>query len=142
VLFDVGHGRGAFDWRVAEKACGELGFWPDTISTDVHAFNLHGPVWDLPTTMSKFLYLGMPLSQIIRCASHHAARALHLESSFGLLQAGRQADITVLRLDETLLPLPDVLGATRHAPRLVPLFVWKRGEKFDCTPAAFETLEG
>lgn len=138
VLFDVGHGRGAFDWRVAEKACGEFGFWPDTISTDVHAFNLHGPVWDLPTTMSKFLHLGMPLPQIVRSVSHHAARALRLQSRFGLLQPGREADITLLRLDVTPLPLPDVLGATRRAPRLVPLHVWKRGEMFDCTPAVLQ----
>lgn len=35
VLFDVGHGAGAFNWTVAEQ-CAKLGFWPDTISTDLH----------------------------------------------------------------------------------------------------------
>lgn len=35
VLFDIGHGAGAFNWTVAEK-CAALGFWPDTISTDLH----------------------------------------------------------------------------------------------------------
>ncbi|MFO1002693.1 MAG: amidohydrolase family protein [Planctomycetaceae bacterium] len=66
VMFDVGHGVGAFVWRVAEPACEKFGFWPDTISTDLHHFNLHGPVVDLPTTMSKFLYLGMPIKDIVK----------------------------------------------------------------------------
>ncbi|MDF2440653.1 MAG: hypothetical protein JWN98_1637 [Abditibacteriota bacterium] len=136
VLFDVGHGKGAFAWHVSEKACRECGFWPDTISTDVHAFNLHGPVWDLPTTMSKFLHLGMPLAEIVRAVTYNAARAMRLEHRFGSLQVGREADITLLRLEETAVPLPDVLEATRPAPRLVPLQVWKRGERFNCTPAA------
>jgi dihydroorotase len=35
VIFDVGHGAGAFNWRVAEVAC-EQGFFPDVISTDLH----------------------------------------------------------------------------------------------------------
>src|SRR5690606_9922291 len=63
VIFDVGHGAGAFWWEVAEAAARENGFWPDTISTDIHSYNLHGPVFDMPTTMSKLLYLGMPLEQ-------------------------------------------------------------------------------
>ncbi len=29
VLFDVGHGVGAFVWSVAEPACQKSGFWPD-----------------------------------------------------------------------------------------------------------------
>lgn len=140
ILFDVGHGKGAFAWHVAEKACRQADFWPDTISTDVHAFNVHGPVWDLPTTMSKFLFLGMPLPQIIGAVTHNAAHALRKEAHFGCLQVGREADITLLHLDETTVALPDVLDATRLAPRLVPLQVWKRGERFNCTPAVLEGI--
>jgi dihydroorotase len=135
IIFDVGHGKGAFSWETSERACQQYGFWPDTISTDVHAFNWHGPVWDLPTTMSKFLHLGMPLAEVVRASTHTPARALRKEDRFGLLQAGRQADITLLRLDEAIVPIPDVLDITRDAKRLVPVRVWKRGEMFNCTPA-------
>lgn len=36
IIFDVGHGAGAFNWTVAETACVECGFYPDVISTDMH----------------------------------------------------------------------------------------------------------
>ena len=64
VIWDVGHGRGSFSYRVA-RACAEQGFWPDTISTDLHSASVNAPVVDLPTTMSKFLSLGMPLEDVV-----------------------------------------------------------------------------
>ena len=57
--FDVGHGGGTFSWAVAEAALAD-GFRPDTISTDLHRFNIAGPVHDLATTMSKFLHPRAP----------------------------------------------------------------------------------
>src|ERR1051325_2101076 len=107
VIFDVGHGVGSFGWEVAEPACQEHGFWPDTISTDIHTFNLYGPAFDQPTTMSKFLHPGMPLPQIIRAASHAPAKAMGLGDRFGLLKAGRQADIALLRVEKGKFKLVD-----------------------------------
>ena len=57
VIFDVGHGQGSFDWEVAE-ICASCGFYPDTISTDLHSGNVDGAAKDLPWVMSKFLHLG------------------------------------------------------------------------------------
>ena len=71
VIFDVGHGVGAFAWSTAAPACQQHGFWPDTISTDIHRFNINGPVFDMATTMSKF-HLGMPLEVL---QAHRRARA-------------------------------------------------------------------
>jgi dihydroorotase len=131
VLFDVGHGKGAFSWRVAETACHDYGFWPDTISTDIHQFNLHGPVYDLPTTMTKFLFLGMPLEQIIGAVTLAPARAMRQEGRFGRLVAGGQADITLLRLEPGVWPLTDVLGDIRvTTERLRAAHVFKRGELY------------
>ena len=133
VLFDVGHGVGAFVWRVAEPACQNFGFWPDTISTDLHQFNLRGPVVDLPTTMSKFLYLGMPLEQIIRATTSAPAAAMRLQDRLGVLQAGRQADIVLLRRERGSFPLMDVEHQSRvAAERLVPISVCKRGQWSIC----------
>ena len=42
VLFDIGHGIGSFTFRVARTALAQ-GFPPDTISSDIHAYNVHGP---------------------------------------------------------------------------------------------------
>jgi dihydroorotase len=128
VLCDVGHGSGAFAWAIAEPACQEHGFWPDTISTDIHQFNLRGPVYDLPTTMAKFLYLGMPLAQVIRAVTYAPAQAMHLADRFGLLRTGRQADITLLRIEAGRWELVDVNNQVRVAnQRLSAAATFKRG---------------
>ena len=136
VIFDVGHGVGAFAWRVAEPACEKFGFWPDTISTDLHHFNLSGPVVDLPTTMSKFLYLGMPMEAVIRAATLAPATAMRLEDRIGSLRTGLQADVVLLRHERGSFPLSDVEHQIRHSPeRLVPVSVAKRGVWSACVGA-------
>lgn len=129
VLFDVGHGVGAFAWDVAEPACRNHGFWPDTISTDIHQLNVRGPVFDMPTTMSKFLHLGMPLAKVIQASTQTPARAMRLGDRFGTLQAGRQADIALLRIERGRWSLADVQGQVRVAgERIAAAGVLKRGE--------------
>ena len=136
VIFDVGHGVGAFAWRVAEPACQKFSFWPDTISTDLHQFNLRGPVVDLPTTMSKFLYLGMPLEAVIRAATVAPAAAMRLQHRIGALCVGMQADVVLLRHERGSFPLTDVEGQVRHSPeRIVPVSVAKRGTWSSCVGA-------
>ena len=133
VIFDVGHGVGAFVWRVAEPACEKFGFWPDTISTDLHRFNLQQPVVDLPTTMSKFLYLGMPVKDIVRAVTLNAARAMRVDDRLGSIQTGKQADITLLKREEGRFALSDVEGVVRHSSqRLTAAFVCKRGVWHRC----------
>jgi dihydroorotase len=43
VLFDIGHGKGSFAFKTA-RAMLANGFFPDTISSDVHALCINGPV--------------------------------------------------------------------------------------------------
>lgn len=136
VLFDVGHGVGAFVWRVAEPACRQFNFWPDTISTDIHQFNLHGPVFDMPTTMGKFLYLGMPLEQVIRASTSVPAVAMRLQDKLGALLPGLQADVVLLKHERGNFPLVDVEGQTRiGGEQLVPISVCKRGRWTQCAVA-------
>jgi len=133
VIFDVGHGVSAFAWDVAEPACQQYGFWPDTISTDVHRFNLNGPVFDLPTTMTKFLYLGMPLTRVIRATTSAPAAAMGLSDRLGTLTAGRSADVTLLRSEVGSWELIDVAGQVRIGrQRLVSVGVFKAGRRFAC----------
>ena len=132
VLLDVGHGSGCFSWRVAEAACARHNFWPDTISSDLHIFNLVSPVVDLPTTMSKFHHLGMSLENVIRAATTRAAEAMN-QPQLGRLQVGRPADITVLQMDEGRHVLTDSASEERIASRrLVPICVFKNGERSAC----------
>jgi len=95
IVFDVGHGYGSFDWNVAEAAL-EQGFPPTTLSTDLHTMNIHGPVYDMPTTMSKFLLLGVPLEQVIEMSTTRPAAVLGRAGDLGTLRLGSIADVAVL----------------------------------------------
>lgn len=99
ILFDIGHGSGSFSYRVADIAIAE-GFWPDTISTDIHSLSAAGPVYDLPTTMSKFLALGMPLSRVIESVTSRPAAAIGRSSTIGAIGLGRTADLTVFDVEQ------------------------------------------
>ena len=65
VKFDVGHGGGSFHFRLAAPLV-KAGFYPDSISTDMHTQSMNAAMQDMPTTMSKFLAMGMPLVEVIR----------------------------------------------------------------------------
>ena len=69
VLFDIGHGKGSFSFKTT-RAMIANGFYPDTISSDVHVLCIDGPAFDQVTTMSKFLVLGMPLAEVILSLIH------------------------------------------------------------------------
>ena len=119
VLFDVGHGMGSFSWDTARKALA-AGFVPDTISSDVHAMCINGPAWDLLRTMTKFLSLGLPLSEVVAATTTRAALALG-RPDLGHLGMGAAGDASVLALAEMPTPLEDVLGEVVSYPRrLVP----------------------
>lgn len=95
IRFDVGHGFGSFHWDIVQDALND-GFEPTTISTDLHMKNIHGPVYDMPTTMSKFLMLGTPIERVIEMSSTTPAKVLNQEGELGTLKVGSVADIAVL----------------------------------------------
>jgi dihydroorotase len=113
IVLDIGHGMGSFSFRVAERM-GEAGLWPDTISTDLHTGCIHGPVFDLPTTMSKLLCAGMPLADVLASVTSRPRAALG-EPACATLAPGQAADIAVLRLSEDC-EFIDVQGERRVGP--------------------------
>ena len=64
VKFDVGHGGGSFVLRNAVPAIAQ-GFYPDSISTDLHVPSMNKGLMDFPTTASKMLVMGMPLNEVV-----------------------------------------------------------------------------
>jgi len=97
VIFDVGHGGGSFSYEVAQQAM-QQGFISDVISTDLHVGSINGPVYDLPTTLSKFLHLGLSLEAVIEKATIRPAKAIQRDDEIGYLKIGSPANITVLDL--------------------------------------------
>lgn len=129
VLFDVGHGRGSFAFGRAEDALAD-GFRPDTISTDLHRFDVPMPVVDLTTTMSKFLHLGLSLQDVIAMTTTAPAAAIGVSATRGSLGVGTTADITVLRREEGSFLLEDSYGATVTArERLVAVATFVAGRR-------------
>src|SRR6187397_1066789 len=74
VVFDLGHGAASFGFGVAKGMLAK-GFVPDVISSDVHALNIDGPVFDLMATLSKFYCLGLDLSTLVQTATSAPAAA-------------------------------------------------------------------
>jgi dihydroorotase len=111
VIFDIAHGKGSFDFNVAE-AMMTGGFMPDIISSDVHVLCIDGPAYDNMETMSKFLYLGMPLPEIVRAVTATPAGVLK-RPDLADLSIGTTGDVTVMRIEEGQFTFEDVSGNKR-----------------------------
>ncbi len=109
VIFDVGHGGGSFAWRVAVPAV-KQGFWPDSISTDLHIGSMNAGMKDMLNLMSKFLALGMSLDDVIARSTWNPAREIHHEE-LGNLSVGAPADVAVLRVEKGHFGFTDMYGA-------------------------------
>ena len=108
VIFDVGHGGGSFAWRVAVPAIKE-GFWPDSISTDLHIGSMNAGMKDMLNVMSKFLVLGMSLEDVIAKSTWAPAKEIKQEQ-LGNLSVGSPADIAVLRVENGNFGFVDSFG--------------------------------
>ena len=135
VIFDVGHGRGSFSWEVAERAL-EQGIGPTTISSDLHVYNVAGPVYDLATTVSKFLHLGLSLEGALHKVTATPARVLGMSDQIGTLRVGAWGDAVVFDLQQGQFELHDARGETRVGrQRLVPAAVVHGGKLYRETAA-------
>jgi dihydroorotase len=126
VIMDIGHGTGSFSFATAESLSA-AGQHPDVISTDLHQLSVNGPAYDLPTCMSKFLFLGMSLRDVVRAATCRPAEILGIEQNVGTLRPGSNADIAIFELHEGRFPLYDISGTMREAPQLLASTLTIRG---------------
>ena len=127
ILFDVGHGSGSFSFAATEAALKEH-FLPTSISSDIHAYSALGPVFDLATTMTKLLLLGLPLEKVIELTTVTPARAIGKPQEMGSLKPGSVADVAVFDLVQGTFSLVDSQGDTRKATqKLVPVLALRQG---------------
>jgi dihydroorotase len=115
VVMDVGHGGGSFRWEIAEAAL-ENGFLPDVISTDLHVYNLHGPMFDMATTLTKFLHLGLSVEQLVERVTARPAQVIG-RPELGTLKIGGPADLAIFSIRDERVRLWDTHLALRTAPR-------------------------
>lgn len=118
VHLDVGHGTASFSFRVAEAAM-QHGINPDTISTDIYRGNrLNGPVYSMANVLSKFLYLGYSLEEVIAAVTTRAAQWLGREE-LGRIQVGDPANLTLFAVREEPTVLIDSEGERRVSNRRI-----------------------
>jgi dihydroorotase len=113
------------------------GILPGTISSDVHQFNVAGPVFDLVTTLSKFLHLGMSLEQVIERATVNPAKTFRFPHNPGTLRVGAEADVAVLQMAEGDFELQESYVSPTEPPeiriahrKLVPVATVKAGKLY------------
>ncbi len=130
VVFDVGHGQGSFSFDVADRALAQ-GFGPTTISSDLHTYSYQGPVYDLATTLSKYMRLGLSLDDAVRLATAATAKVMGMEGRIGTLKKGAEGDVAVMRLEEGRFTFTDSYGKTADATqRLVPVTTIRKGKVY------------
>ena len=72
--------------------------------------------------MSKFLMFGMPLSQVIACATVNASRVFPAFDDRGTLNVGAPADVAVLELRQGMFEFLDNYNNKRNGnQRLFPV---------------------
>ena len=96
VRLDIGHGGASFSFKVAEAAI-QRGLMPFSISTDLHGHSMNFPVWDLATTMSKLLSVGMPFDKVVEAVTHAPASAIKLDMPKSIA-VGERANFTIFDL--------------------------------------------
>src|SRR6185436_18938894 len=124
-------GLGSFNFPAARK-CLDAGFVADTISTDVYNLNIDGPVYDLPTTMSKLLHLGMSFDDVLLRTTANPAKVVGHIEGLGTLRPGAPADLAVLAVEDGEFRLIDsqknVVSAKK---RIVNKLTVCRGRRFE-----------
>lgn len=118
VHLDVGHGNASFSFRTAEQArAAGIGF--DTISTDIYRRNrVEGPVYSMSNLLSKFLYLGYSLEEVLAGVTDRAAAWLKRPELAGLTP-GKPANLTLFEVGKGKLTLRDSEGEERTATEFI-----------------------
>jgi len=116
VLFDTGTARFHTCHPVARVAIAE-GFLPDTISTDLCLTNYQHITIDMPTTLTKFMALGLSLEQVLQRATIEPAKSLPAERGHGRLAEGLAADIGLFVVEAGEFTYHDFFGNALKATR-------------------------
>ena len=85
------------------------GFTPDSISTDLHIGSMNSGMKDMTNVMSKFLNLGMPVSDVILRSTWNPAHEIK-HDELGHLSVGVVADLAVLRVQKGKFGFVDTMG--------------------------------
>ena len=131
VWFDTAHGRMNFSFDVGQRVV-DQGLLPHCISTDLTVPGRIRTVHSMTEMMTRFLGMEFTLEQIVTMCTANPAKAIGEQDRLGSLAVGRQADISVLQVNDGDWMVYDVLGASLRVDKaVVPALTVKRGQVFE-----------
>jgi len=152
IRFDIGHGGGSFVMRNAVPTI-KQGFYPDSISTDLHTGSMNAQMQDMPTTISKLLAMGMPPVEAVRASTWTPAQMIS-RPELGHLSVGATADIAVWQVLKGEFGYADASGAgikgkerllcdmTLRAGRIVWNYNSRGSQPYDTLPKTYGVRDG
>lgn len=108
IIFDVGYGGISFAYSQAIPAIKD-GFFPNSISTDLHVGSMNAAMKGMLTTMSKFLAMGIDFKSLIEQSTWNPAKEINHEE-LGNLSVGAGADVAILTMRDGKFGLFDYTG--------------------------------
>ena len=108
IVFDVGFGGISFSFSQAIPAI-KNGFYPNSISTDLHIGSMNNAMKDQLSVMSKILAIGMDLKSVIKASTWNPAVEIKRED-LGNLSIGSDADVAILNLRDGKFGFFDYTG--------------------------------
>jgi dihydroorotase len=109
VFFDMGHGINSLDFNVA-KAALDQGFELDCISSDLHCAGMAGPVFDLATSISKFIALGYSVEKAMYMVTAAPTQMMGVKDKSNTIKVGEKADFTAFEVESGKFVFKDSTG--------------------------------
>jgi dihydroorotase len=108
IIFDVGHGGGAFHFAQAVPSI-QQGFIADVISSDLHTGSMNSGMKDMTNLLSKFMAMGLSVQDVILRSTWKPANVIK-RTDLGNLSVGSVADVAVFSLRKGDFGFLDVRG--------------------------------
>ena len=135
IIFDTAEGRKHGDFDVMLKAK-EQGFIADMCSTDLVLGSMfRRPIFSLPNLMSRYICMGIPMSQVVSMATERPAGLMKMQGEIGCLSEGARADVAIFRWMDFKQTYKDWKGTAFTADKLLkPEMTVKDGQIMYCAP--------
>ena len=131
VWLDTAHGRSNFSFDVGQRVL-DQDLIPHCISTDLTLPGRVRTVHSMTEMMTRFLAMEFTMDQVVAMSTINPANAIGEGGRLGTLEVGRQADISVLDIEEGDWVVHDVVGGSKRTEKaVVPVLTVKNGQVFE-----------
>ena len=131
VWLDTAHGRSNFSFDVGQRVL-DQDLVPHCISTDLTLPGRIRTVHSMTEMMTRFLAMEFTMDQVVAMSTINPANAIGEGGRLGTLEVGRQADISVLGIEEGDWVVHDVVGGSKRTEKaVVPVLTVKKGQVFE-----------